>query len=263
MADSNREELRLQGLDLGQERQRAQAVEGHAEALAADVERLCARLQDQQAEHDREVHTLHAQVQHIHECVAFAQSEKDLADRRLQELQQQRRGWSELMNSSATAPVEGILLTDVKTELRVAQKNIRDQAAQLLSAEEHIRMQAAELREAQLNMQSPSFSTKPLFTKPSTETQDDRKDTREPLSLRQLQGLGTRETLVSQHSTSVTSAQSLKQFRAGSWEEVQGEDQQTCTLSTTHELMQFIQSLDAKFDTGTHTTKPTERARGL
>jgi len=45
LAECSKEELRLKELELGQERDRTQALEGHAEALAADVERLCVRLQ--------------------------------------------------------------------------------------------------------------------------------------------------------------------------------------------------------------------------
>jgi len=91
------------------------------------IKTLAHNVQDQQEEHDREMHRMHAQVQHIHECVAFAQSEKDLADRCLQELQQKQRGWSAVINSRAIAPVQNVLLTDVSAQLSVAQKTISDE----------------------------------------------------------------------------------------------------------------------------------------
>jgi hypothetical protein len=238
LAESNKEHARLQGLQLEQEQERAMTLEGHAEALSADIERLCTKLEMTQKESAEASTKMNSEVQHLQHRLALLLSEKDLYEQRLNELQH---------------------LTSVKAELNAARRTIEDQAAQLSSAHQHIRTQAAELRDAQLRllggMHAASSRTKPASVSgrhgASAAARDehsellDTKHARQPLSFKQLQdhscaspmGTSKRPIVTVGRATLVHEKLAIDQSLS-----ISGED--AGIWSTTRELLHFIRSLD-------------------
>ena len=238
LAESNKEHARLQGLQLQQEQERAMALEGHAEALSADIERLYTKLEVTQKESAEASIKINSEMQHLQHRLALLQSEKDLYEQRLKELQH---------------------LTSVKAELNAARRTIEDQAAQLSSAHQYIRTQAAELRDAQLQLLSgihaASSRTKPTSVSgrhgASAAERDeqieplDTKHARQPHSFKQLQDhscarpIGTSKRPIVTGGCASLAHEKLAMDQSLS---ISGED--AGIWSTTRELLHFIRSLD-------------------
>jgi hypothetical protein len=139
LAESSKEHARLQSLKAEQEQERAMALEGHAEALSADIERLCTKLevpnnlakrictcmkfgllappydsswklpmQVTQKESAEAASKMSLEVERLQHRLAILQSEKDLCEERVKEQHH-------------------LASVNVKAELNAARKTIEDQ----------------------------------------------------------------------------------------------------------------------------------------
>ena len=214
LAESNKEHARLQGLQLEQEQERAMALEGHAEALSADIERLCTKLEVTQKESAEASIKINSEMQHLTSVKA--------------ELNAARR-----------------TIEDQAAQLSSAHQHIRTQAAELRGAQLQL---LSGMHAASSRTKPASVSDRHGASAAERDEQIEPLDTkhaRQPLSFKQLQDHSCARPIGTSKRPIVTGWRASLAHEKLAMDQslsISGED--AGIWSTTRELLHFIRSLD-------------------